>query len=196
MGRWCLLLLSSSPSLYCSAVSAFPFSILSHLFSSSLLFFLHSLYCPNFFPFSFSLPLFYPVCCFKMISINLQPFLHLFPLSSTSLSPHSQASPLESHFVHPQMQFFNVVILLRPHTAVETLSGHDMSQAYWFCEHKEGKGPVVVVFNSFWAVRYIHMAPSQHCAPQSPLDEHNADRNQLDPLMKGTPGWTLPQTWR
>lgn len=128
--------------------------------------------------------------CIHPVLLFLQ--LQLSPLASHTLSDIN--NPSDGHFVQSHMHFVIAAIPLRSHTTGEPLSLHVMSRVYRLHEHQEGKRPVVVVFNSLWAVRYIHMAPSQHCAPWSPLDRDNADRNQLDPLMKGTPEWTLLQT--
>lgn len=59
--------------------------------------------------------------------------------------------------VHSHSQFIFLLILVRPHTAVETLSRHDMS---WVNNTTRQKGPVVVVFYSLWTMGYRHMAQS------------------------------------
>ena len=124
---------------------------------------------------------------FLSISTSCPTFshLHLAVLASPTLR-HQQ--PFRGPLCSFSHGFIIVAISLRPHTTAETSSRHDKSRVYRLHDHQEGKGPVVVVFNSLQAVQYIHTAPCQHCAPQSPLDRDKADRNQLDPLMKGTPG--------
>lgn len=105
--RWCLMLFSSSPSCYCSAVSAFFILYLS-VFISFLLFALF--YHPGFV--LFIEPLMFEHFCSISLLIIFSILSH-FPLhlSSCLSCTHSHQQPFrDSH-----MWFIVVVIPLRPH---------------------------------------------------------------------------------
>lgn len=166
--RRCLSLFSL---FYCSAVSTSSFSIsVLHLFFNLSHHSLHSassfwtLILSQLLSFSFCLSHSHFFFVFFMMFLCIThplhplPFLHLSLLASATLSGINCLS--DGHFFHSHMPFIIFVILLRPHTAVETLSRHDMSWVSWLYNTTRGKGPVVVVFYSLWTVWYRHMAPS------------------------------------